>query len=148
MSLAGRAKAIWMLAVLLAASAHAQVAAFQAIVPFPFIVGNQTLPAGTYLVQRFLGKPKSPDSTGLIVMKASNHHIYKVIVTGASNIPDAGRKQVSRLIFSTFAGKQYLNRIWVAGDAVAHQLVNIPPAIAQEASDEVIVTGQHRSGEM
>ncbi len=140
MRLVGKAKVIGILVALLAAEAHAQVASFQAIVPFPFVVGKQTLPAGTYLVQRHLGKPKRNDGTGLIVMQAVDRHIYKVIVTAASDAPDAGRAQASRLIFTTFAGKQYLNRIWVAGDTVAHQLVNVPAAIA-EVKGEVIVTG-------
>jgi hypothetical protein len=34
--------------------ARAQVSSFRAAIPFSFVVGKQTLPAGTYLVQRFL----------------------------------------------------------------------------------------------
>ncbi len=147
MKLAAIAKLMGILVVLLTAPAPAQVASFQAVVPFPFVVGTQTLPAGAYVVERYLGKPRKQDGTGLIVMKGSNHHIYKVIVTGASDVPDAGRTEVSRLVFTTFAGKQYLNRIWVEGDPVAHQLVNIPPVIEQGTNEEVIVTGEHRSGE-
>jgi hypothetical protein len=140
------AKVIGILVALLTFPASAQVTTFQAVVPFPFVVGNQTLPAGAYIVQRYLGRPKKQDGTGLIVMKG-NHHLYKVIVTGSSDVPDAGRTEVSRLIFTTFAGKQYLNRIWVEGDAVAHQLVEVPPAPEQGTNQEVIVTGQHRSKE-
>ncbi len=143
MRLARKQNVIGILVLLLAAVAQAQVASFQAIVPFPFVVGKQTLPAGTYLVQRHLGKPRRTDGTGLIVITAAHHHIYKVIVTGASGAPDASSGQVSRLIFTTLAGKQYLNRIWVAGDAVAHQLVNVPPTMG-EATGEVIVTGMDR----
>jgi hypothetical protein len=50
--------------------AGAQVSSFQATVPFPFVVRNQTLPAGTYVVQRFLGKPKSSADVRVMVMKS------------------------------------------------------------------------------
>ncbi len=126
---------------------RAQVSAFQVAVPFPFVVGTETLPAGTYVVQRYLGKPKRPDDTGVIVMKADNRHIYKVIVTGSSAEHHAAREAGSRLIFTSFNGKQYLSRVWVAGDGVAHQLASIPPEIAtQGETEQVIVTGLQLSG--
>ncbi len=40
---------------LVAYPALAQVSTFEATVPFPFIVGNHTLPEGTYTVQRLMG---------------------------------------------------------------------------------------------
>ena len=127
-------------------STFAQVSAFKATVPFPFVVGHQTLPAGTYIVQRFLGKPKTANDLGIIVIKASDQHVYKVIVTASSEKRRAANG--SSLIFTSFKDKQYLNRVWVAGDAVAHQLANIPPEVAtQGPHGEVIVTGLHYSGE-
>ena len=124
-----------------AVSTQAQVSSFRVAVPFPFVVGTQTLPSGTYVVQRYLGQPRHADDTGVIVMKANNHHIYKVIVTGASEQRKAAKLEGSRLVFTSFQGKQYLNRVLVAGDPVAHQLANVPADIAaQGAGGEVIVT--------
>lgn len=127
-------------------SLRAQVFTFKANVPFPFVVGSQTLPAGTYVIQRHFGDPKGPDGTGLIVMRGGRHHIYKVIVTGTVRANDPGGTRASRLIFTSFNGRQYLNRVCVAGDAVADQLADMPPEIAaDDAIEEVIVTGLHSS---
>ncbi len=120
----------------------AQVSAFQVAVPFPFVVGTQTLPAGSYVVQRYLGKPKRAEDTGVIVIKADKRHIYEVILTGSGEAPRAARADASRLIFTRFNGKQYLNWVCIAGDGIAHQLKNIPEEIAAQAeTEEVIVTG-------
>jgi hypothetical protein len=127
--------------------ASAQVSSFQVTIPFPFVVGNQTLPAGTYMVQRFLGKPKSPADVRVIVMKANDKHVYKVLVTGSREESRAAGAAGSRLIFTSLGGREYLSRICVAGDVVVHQLANVPSEVSvQDASREVIVTGT-RSGE-
>jgi hypothetical protein len=136
--------------------ALAQVSTFRANIPFPFVVGNQTLPPALYVVQRFLGKPKAaklkpgtPEASndmGVIVMKANDRHVYKVIVTEPGEDRQAVRSEGSRLVFTSFKGKQYLNRIWVAGDAVAHQLPSIANDISiSNATGEVIVTALNYS---
>jgi hypothetical protein len=122
--------------------ASAQVASFQVTIPFRFVAGNQTLPPGTYVVERFLGKPKSLADVRVIVMRANHRHVYQVLVTGSREESRAVGAAGSRLIFTSFKGREYLNRICVAGDAVVHQLANVPPEIAaQGASGEVIVSG-------
>lgn len=138
----GRLAVIGILAVSWTTAVGAQISSFRALIPFPFVVGSQTLPAGTYVVQRFLGKAKNPEDLGVIVMKASDHHVYKVIVTGSSEDRRAARSEGSELIFTSFKGRQYLDRVWVAGDALAHQLANVPPERAGDGvTGEVIVTG-------
>jgi hypothetical protein len=115
---------------------------FQAAIPFPFVVGKQTLPAGTYVVQRFLGKPKKASDMGVVVMKASEHHIYKVIITASGEKSRVASATGSRLIFTSFKGQQYLNRVCIAGDAVVRELSNLPSEVATRGSSgEVIVTG-------
>jgi len=49
--------------------AHAQTVTFIAHVPFPFVVGNQTLPPGIYQVQRLMGRPAETDQIGVIVVR-------------------------------------------------------------------------------
>ncbi len=124
----------------------AQVATFEATIQFPFVVGKHTLPTGTYTVQRLMGRPKSTNALGVIVIKTNDHRVYKVIVTGTGEEHQSTRAKDSSLIFTSFEGKEYLNRVWVAGDAVAHQLADVPPEIATlGATSEVIVTGFHYS---
>jgi|SRR5580692_288002 hypothetical protein len=117
---------------------------FQVTVPFPFVVGNQTLPAGTYVMQRLLGKPKSAADVGVIVIKGGDHHVYKVIMTASGKESRAVGAAGSRSIFTSFKGREYLNRVCVAGDAVVRQLANVPSEVAaQGAGGEVIVTSLH-----
>lgn len=119
-----------------------QVSSFRATVPFSFVVGSETLPAGTYLVQRFLGKPTGSAEVRVIVLKANDQHVYKVLVTASGQKSRTFAASGSRLIFTSFKGREYLNRICVAGDAVVHQLANVSSEIAaHDASGEVIVTG-------
>jgi len=124
--------------------ANAKVSSFRVTVPFPFVVGNQTLPAGTYVVQRLLGKPKSAADVGVIVIKGGDHHVYKVIMTGYGKESRAVDAAGSRLIFTSFKGREYLDRVCVAGDAVVRQLANVPSeVVAQGVDGEVIVTSLH-----
>jgi hypothetical protein len=128
--------------------AGAQVSSFQVTIPFSFVVRSQTLPAGTYVVQRFLGKPKSSTDVRVIVMKSSDQHVYKVLVTSSRDESRVTGAAGSRLTFISFRGREYLNRICLSGDAVVQQLANVPPEIAaQGASGEVIVTGLVRTKE-
>jgi len=125
-------------------TARAQAPGFSISVPFPFVVGKQTLPAGTYLVQGLQRTKKVPAETGVIVIKTSDRHIYKVAVTTDSDRHVARRAEGSKLIFSSFQGKQYLKQVLVAGDPVVHQLADVRPEIAaQGATGEVVVTAFH-----
>ena len=126
--------------------AHAQVSAFEATVPFPFVVGNRALPSGTYTVQRLMGKPRSASSLGIIVLKAADHRVYKVIVTDTRDQHHVASTKDSRLIFTSYQGKEYLNQVWVAGDEIAHQLENVPSEMtAVGSTGEVIVIGLRHS---
>jgi len=79
-------------------------------------------------------------------MKATGAHVYKVIVTAPGEDRRALRPQRSELVFTSFKGKQYLQRIWVAGDAVAHQLPNVSDEIPLPGTtSEVIVTALNYS---
>jgi hypothetical protein len=105
---------------LAANAAHVQASSFRAQVPFTFVVGSQTLPAGSYIVQRLLGKIL--DSTGLVVIKTSDHRIYRAVITHLKMDRPTEGAGVSKLLFTTFQGQHYLTRICVAGEKVADQL--------------------------
>ena len=99
---------------------QARASSFQAQVPFNFVVGDQTLPSGNYIVQRLLGKIL--DSTGVVVIKTSDHRIYRAVITRLKVDRPADRGKASRLLFTTFKGQLYLSQICVAGDTLADQL--------------------------
>lgn len=123
--------------------AQAQTSTFQATVPFEFVVGDQTLPSGTYIVERLLGKRTIGDATGVVVIKTADQQIYMVLITrlgagrGARN--KSTRNQISRLLFALVHDKQYLSEIWVAGDKAAHQLVHVPEEKTPRVSEVALI---------
>lgn len=93
-----------------------QTSNFRAIVPFDFVIGSQTLPAGSYLVQRLPGNHSPLDFTAVVVIKSANNQIRRTVITRLKpDIPrDAAR--VSTLVFAIFNGVQYLSQIRLAGE--------------------------------
>ncbi|MFZ0285204.1 MAG: hypothetical protein WAL32_08225 [Terriglobales bacterium] len=117
----GKFAALGILTVALTASGtFTRASNFRAQVPFAFVVGNQTLPPGTYIVQRLLGKIL--DSTGVVVIKTSDHRIYCAVITRLRADRLTDRVKVSKLRFTIFKGQQYLSQICVAGDGLADHL--------------------------
>ena len=102
---------------------------FKANVPFEFVVGNQTLSAGTYLIESLPARPSARETTGVVVLQTGDHRVYKTIVTSLS--PHHHRPiDGSKLFFTRFQEKHYLNQVWVAGESFVHQLANVPQGSA------------------
>ena len=97
---------------LVASGTHVQASSFRAQVPFAFVVGSQTFPAGSYIVQRLFGKIL--ESTGVVVIKTSDRRIYRAIITHLKVDRPKDRVGVSKLSFTTFRGQHYLSRIQTA----------------------------------
>lgn len=108
----------------LVARAEDRTLTFQASVPFDFVIGKQNLPAGTYIFQRLIGKQTEKDAMGVVVIKSSNGNVYKTIITGLSNEKKPARR--SKLLFTTYQGRHYLNEMWVAGDRMTQRLASAP----------------------
>jgi hypothetical protein len=132
---------------LIAASSQAQTASFQAKIPFEFVAGHYTLPAGQYIFQRLLLKAKTQDAIGVLVVKSIDSSIYRAIVTALGpKTGDAGSGN-SKLVFARREGRHYLERVWLAGDKVAHVLPNVPreTGVARKAeAGDVISLAQLR----
>jgi hypothetical protein len=110
---------------------HVQASSFRAQVPFAFVVGSQTFPAGSYIVQRLFGKIF--ESTGVVVIKTSDRRIYRAVITHLKVDGPKDRVGVSKLSFTTFRGQHYLSRIWVAGEKTADQLSTPADSTSLEA---------------
>lgn len=119
----GRLVALGILTVGLAVNgADAHASSFRADVPFSFVVGNQTLPRGTYIVQRLLAGLTALDPTGVVVIKTRDHRIYRTVITRLRVDRPADRAGGSKLLFTTFQGRRYLSQVRVAGDRMADQI--------------------------
>ncbi|MFZ0865004.1 MAG: hypothetical protein ABR881_30120 [Candidatus Sulfotelmatobacter sp.] len=128
-----------------AGNAHAQTITFKAHVPFPFVLGNQTLPAGTYQVQRLLGRPREADQVGMIVMRSTIPRVYKAVVTNLVRQP-LDSNSSSQLVFANRGGQHYLAEVHMQGEK-NHQIPNVSreselarPDVSQE---EVVLAELH-----
>lgn len=85
-------------------------------IPFAFTVGNMTLPAGEYRVE------KLRDSSPALLIQRTDRGASMIVITSAVevNAPQAQTK----LIFNRH-GKQYsLSQVWTAGNARGRELPN------------------------
>jgi hypothetical protein len=135
--------AIWVLCVALsglAQTSHApRPVSFKAAVPFEFVAGGRVLPAGTYKVERPLGRPQSGDSFGLVIINNLEAHAYAALGTGLMPIATDLDKAQQSLMFVLKDGRHYLDRVVVVGDEVAHVLPNVPRESAMQAHNSAAV---------
>ena len=102
-----------------AGTVNAQTKAFKAQVPFPFVVGNTTLPAGTYQIQRLLGQPGEKDEVGMIVIRGADQRVYEAVLTKLmQKTPEISAP--SQLVFANRAGEHYLSEVRVQGERKHH----------------------------
>ena len=130
----------------LAVAANAQqTITFKAHVPFQFVMGNQTLPPGTYQVQRLMGRPAETDQVGLIVIRSTDPPVYKAVVTNLVRQPVDSRES-SQLVFASRAGQHYLSEVHVQGEK-DHQIPNVShqlELVGFDASQEEVVLAELR----
>lgn len=128
-----------------AGEVQAQTTTFKVQVPFPFVVGSQTLPGGIYQVQRLLGRPAKADQVGLIVIRSTDPRVYKAVVTNLVRQP-LDSNSSSQLVFANRGGQHYLAEVHVQGEK-NHQIPNVSrvselarPDVSQE---EVVLAELH-----
>jgi hypothetical protein len=105
--------------------ARAQIASFRVSIPFDFVTGHATLPAGNYIFQRLLGKPTKQDTVGVIVLCSDDRRIYRAIVTALAPRPSSPSPD-SRIVFRRSDGRYYLDQVWISADEAVHVLTNVP----------------------
>jgi hypothetical protein len=92
-----------------AGAGQPQTLIFEVQVPFPSVVGNQTLPAGAYQVERLLRRPVEADQVGMIVIRSIDPRLYKAVVTNLVR-RSPGSRSSSRLVFANHDGRRYQSR--------------------------------------
>ena len=103
-------------ALVITAAANAQTIKLKVNVPFNFIAGGVTLPAGEYTVKTV------DDGARVLSFSNSNSHAANLVIsnTCVSVKPSQGTK----LVFHRYGSRYMLSEIWVNGDSSGHQ---IPP---------------------
>lgn len=96
---------------IMATAAHAQQATLSATVPFNFVVGDRTYPAGDYLFR---------NSESLL--KITDPEQGKTAMTLSHVCESLGPSPDSKLVFDRMGGYFFLRQIWVAGDSHGREL--------------------------
>jgi hypothetical protein len=106
-------------------------------VPFDFIAGKMTLPAGEYRVQ------KPADDSGVLLIQRTDRGASAMVLCFAAQI-NAPQTQ-SKLIFHRYGDRYFLSQVWVAGHVRGRQLPEsdkekeLALAARNEAPDQVTI---------
>src|SRR5690348_8736321 len=94
---------------LVAACANAQSVNVRANVPFDFVVGNATFPAGTYSIQSINEGIGSPT----LLIRGTDSKVMSLVGSNAAENLQAAEK--SHLLFHRYGGTYFLAQIWMQG---------------------------------
>ena len=90
-------------------------------VPFEFVVGNQTFPAGTYKFQSLLNSVAGKDTIDVLTVRSAEAKLYQAVVT---DVIGAGEPGNSRLVFIRNGGRTFLSEVWEPGKPAGCRLHN------------------------
>ena len=96
---------------LMATAAHAQQRTVSATVPFNFVVGDRTYPAGDYLFR----------NSGTVLM-ITNAEQAKTDITLSNACESVTPSTDTKLVFDSMGGYYFLRQIWVAGYSSGREL--------------------------
>jgi hypothetical protein len=94
------------LALVAAVAVHAQSSNFRVNIPFDFIVGSQTLPAGQYSVDQ-------QSFTGAVILKCLDHKGAAIAI--GLPLPAGGAQNEKKLVFHRYNNTYFLAQVWRAG---------------------------------
>jgi hypothetical protein len=117
---------------LMATAAHAQQTRLSATVPFNFVVGDRSYPAGDYLF-----------SNNDAVLKITNAKQAKTELILSNTCRSVRPSRDTKLIFDSMGGYYFLRQIWVAGNSSGRELprsrTEVRMAQNHEKQESVIV---------
>lgn len=110
-------------------------------VPFSFIAGEKSFPAGDYTFT-----VDDPDVPTLLTVESKNGDKYDLMLTESKALRDAADQ--SKLVFERYGQQRYLAEVWVVG---LDRVQVIPPSeiqkeVAQHAEQhETVSVAAHKS---
>ena len=123
---------------LMSALAYAQTGTMKANIPFSFIVGKTTLPAGEYSVQ---GLGISGNVISIRKLDNTANSLTISIRCESRKTPEQ-----SKLVFHRYGDRYFLTQIWTAGSHSGHQFPKSPReaemALDYQAQDVVLVASR------
>ena len=86
-------------------------------IPFDFVVGDTTLPAGTYELSRL-----DDDVRGVLVLRSVKGRTAVTFDTEPTQTSNDQAVHKTELLFNKVGNQNFLSQIWVAGDATGREL--------------------------
>jgi len=108
-----------MLAISVGNAQTSHCSALNVKVPFEFVVGNQTFPAGTYEFQSLLNSVPGKDTIDILVVRSTEGRLYQAIVT---DVVGSEEPNNARLVFTRIGDRIFLSEVWEPGKQVGCRL--------------------------
>jgi hypothetical protein len=84
-------------------------------IPFAFIAGNKTLPAGEYTIDR----PNSNEPDTLLIRSADKHIAFFL---NAENVEARQTPNRTELVFNEIGDQYFLSQVWMAGEDTGREI--------------------------
>jgi hypothetical protein len=81
-------------------------------IPFEFVVGNRTFPAGTYRFRSLLNSVPSKATIDVLEVRSTEGHLYQAIVTDVASSEEPNNP---KLVFTRSDGRAFLSEVWEPG---------------------------------
>jgi len=115
------------------AQTHRKVT-LQASVPFGFVVGNRSFPAGSYIFEMATGSPIVSDKSAVLVVRSSERKLYAAVATDVTAMDTA--PLAHKVEFVREGGRVYLAKVWREGNSAGLNLHVAHGAATQDDSEE------------
>lgn len=99
----------------------------RANIPFAFIAGNKTLPAGEYTIDR-----PNANEHGLLLIRGVDSNA--ALFVSALEVQARQTPNKTELVFNQIGDKYFLSKIWVTGDDTGRELLK--PRAERELKQE------------
>ena len=84
-------------------------------IPFAFVAGNATLPAGEYRVQKLDG------NSAVVLIRCSDASAAAMVLSNAAQAKEPQTQ--SKLIFKRYENRYFLSQVWTAGSIRGRELL-------------------------
>ena len=109
-------------------------------IPFDFVVGKQTLPAGEYRIERLFS-----DKLDALLIRSTDGRASTIMMTMAVLANDW--QSESKLVFNRYGDQYFLSQIWTAGNKSGRELYKSPreAELARQAVKREVAVLPHPS---
>lgn len=110
-------------------------------VPFEFVVGNQTFPAGNYSFQSLLHSVPGKATIDVLEVRSTEGHRYQAIVADVISSEEPAHPL---LVFTRRSGRAFLSEVWETGNKAACRLPNpkVPTETAENENNKLTLIAE------